>query len=86
MLIDCPACARSYHVSSAEIGESGRTVICPRCDARWFVYADGTSTLMPSPDDLQTPSFSARPAVMPFDGAVGGDRPSQVFLAEHADR
>lgn len=36
MLIDCPACARSYHVSPAEI-EGGRTVICPRCDARWFV-------------------------------------------------
>ena len=36
MLIDCPACARSYHVSPADI-DGGRTVICPRCDARWFV-------------------------------------------------
>lgn len=73
MLIDCPACARSYHVSRAEIGENGRTVICPRCEAQWFVYGDGTSTLMPSPDDLQTASFSARPAVVPFDVAA---RPS----------
>ena len=76
MLIDCPACARSYHVSSAEIGESGRTVICPRCDAHWFVYGDGTSTLMPSPHDLQIPSFSGRPAVTPFDGTASGLRAS----------
>ena len=36
MLIDCPTCARSYHVSPAQI-EGGRTVICPRCDAQWHV-------------------------------------------------
>ncbi len=41
MLIDCPSCARSYHVPRAEIGESGRTLICPRCEASWFVDADG---------------------------------------------
>lgn len=39
MLIDCPTCARSYHVSPAQI-EGGRTVICPRCDARWHVGGD----------------------------------------------
>ena len=39
MLIDCPTCARSYHVSAAQI-EGGRTVICPRCDARWHVGGD----------------------------------------------
>ena len=36
MLIDCPTCARSYHVSPAQI-EGGRTVICPRCHAHWHV-------------------------------------------------
>ncbi len=41
MLIDCPSCARSYHVPRADIGESGRTLICPRCEASWFVDADG---------------------------------------------
>ena len=41
MLIDCPSCARSYHVARAEIGESGRTLICPRCEASWFVDGDG---------------------------------------------
>ena len=42
MLIDCPSCARSYHVVRAEIGEAGRTLICPRCEAAWFVDAGGT--------------------------------------------
>ncbi len=41
MLIDCPSCARSYHVGRADIGESGRTLVCPRCEASWFVDADG---------------------------------------------
>lgn len=36
MLVDCPDCARSYQLDAAEIGESGRVLICPRCDARWF--------------------------------------------------
>ena len=35
MLIDCPGCARSYHVSSADLGVRGRTVVCPRCGTRW---------------------------------------------------
>ena len=46
MLIDCPACARSYHVSPAEI-EGGRTVICPRCDARWFVESMAAAAFAP---------------------------------------
>ncbi len=37
MLIDCPSCARSYHVSRAAIGETGRTVVCQICNTRWFV-------------------------------------------------
>lgn len=61
MLIDCPACARSYHVSRAEIGEEGRSVICPRCDARWFVDTDGTGTLMPPLEDLPTTAIGSRP-------------------------
>ena len=40
MLVDCPGCARSYHVSTDEIGERGRVVICPRCAARWFLRYD----------------------------------------------
>jgi predicted Zn finger-like uncharacterized protein len=39
MLIDCPSCARSYHVSRAALGESGRNVVCQICDTRWYVEA-----------------------------------------------
>ena len=41
MLIDCPGCARSYHVSSADLGARGRTLVCPRCDAHWHHGAPG---------------------------------------------
>jgi predicted Zn finger-like uncharacterized protein len=39
MLTDCPSCARSYHVSRAALGESGRNVVCQICDTRWYVEA-----------------------------------------------
>ncbi len=42
MLLDCPGCVRSYHVSDADLGRRGRTVICPRCDARWYQDRGGT--------------------------------------------
>lgn len=62
MLIDCPACERSYHVSRAEL-DGGRTVICPRCDARWFAGGDGAlATLEPSLDDLRAEGVSRRAA------------------------
>lgn len=35
MLIDCPGCARSYHVSPDDLGPRGRTLVCPRCERRW---------------------------------------------------
>lgn len=60
MLLDCPACASSYHVSRADIGEEGRAVICPRCEARWFVQCDAYGTLVPV-NDLRTTSISRRP-------------------------
>jgi predicted Zn finger-like uncharacterized protein len=41
MLIDCPGCAKSYHIVKAALGPSGRRVACPRCDTIWFVTADG---------------------------------------------
>lgn len=40
MLIDCPACARSYHISRTAMGAHGRQVICPRCQETWFVAAE----------------------------------------------
>jgi predicted Zn finger-like uncharacterized protein len=65
MLIDCPACSRSYHVSSGDIGVGGRTVICPRCEARWFVHGDGPGALVPLPSDLPAQAFSSRLAAAP---------------------
>lgn len=41
MHIDCPGCGKSYHIRTAELGANGRRVACPRCDAIWFVGADG---------------------------------------------
>ena len=52
MLIDCPGCARSYHVSSADLGSRGRTLVCPRCDARWHQDTPGP--------DLALTAVSAR--------------------------
>ena len=45
MLLDCPACARSYHVNPAELG-GGRTVVCPRCHTEWFAEADGQAAAL----------------------------------------
>ena len=59
MLIDCPACARSYHVDRVEI-EGGRTVICPRCDARWRVEVDGdVRPAAPALPNLDSASLAA---------------------------
>ena len=46
MLLDCPACARSYHVDRANL-DGGRLVVCPRCHAEWFV--DGPDVLPATP-------------------------------------
>lgn len=43
MLIDCPACAKSYHIVKAVLGSRGRRVACPRCDTIWFVTPEGTT-------------------------------------------
>jgi predicted Zn finger-like uncharacterized protein len=37
MLIDCPGCAKSYHLSRTSLEPHGRNVVCPRCAASWFV-------------------------------------------------
>ncbi len=40
MLIDCPACAKSYHIGRAALGPHGRNVACPQCLTSWFVTPD----------------------------------------------
>ena len=36
MLIDCPGCAASYHITKAALGPNGRRVACPRCQTVWL--------------------------------------------------
>lgn len=63
MQIDCPGCAKSYHIVKAALGPQGRRVACPRCDAVWFVAAEGTqgrlAPLIPTP--LEIPANDVRP-------------------------
>jgi predicted Zn finger-like uncharacterized protein len=83
MLIDCPSCARSYHVSRAEIGESGRAVICPRCEASWIVDGDGMRRdPQPGPAEILTTVVSARPTGPMAD--VVAPRPSLIRRAAPA--
>src|SRR5579875_2194604 len=51
MLIDCPGCAKSYHIIRAALGPNGRRVACPRCDTIWFVspYGATDATTVPPP-------------------------------------
>jgi predicted Zn finger-like uncharacterized protein len=43
MLVDCPGCAKSYHIVEAALGPKGRRVACPRCDTIWFVGTQGSA-------------------------------------------
>ena len=36
MLIDCPSCRASYHITKATLEPNGRRVACPRCETIWF--------------------------------------------------
>ena len=56
MLIDCPGCAKSYHVSRATLEPHGRNVVCPRCTAAWYVAAQAPETAVP---DVATMEISA---------------------------
>ena len=44
MLIDCPGCGKSYHIIKTVLGSAGRRVVCPCCDAVWFVAPDADET------------------------------------------
>lgn len=70
MLIDCPSCARSYHVKQDEIGNEGRTLICPRCRSRWFVDGNGRAR-----EELSAVAINAR-VVSEAPARLKGRRPS----------
>jgi len=60
VLIDCPGCAKSYHIGRQALGSSGRKVACPHCGSRWFVAADAQMTPDPqaAPDMVEPDFFS----------------------------
>ena len=66
MILNCPNCSTRYLLSSAAIGEEGRTVRCAKCSHEWFQDADmehsaGYEGLSPEEDHTD---FTAREDVM----------------------
>jgi predicted Zn finger-like uncharacterized protein len=63
MLIDCPSCAKSYHIGRAALGPRGRNVACPQCLTSWFVTPDAKGiadrSLDEAEDDFGAPEISA---------------------------
>ncbi len=53
MQIECPGCAKSYHIIKAALGPNGRRVACPRCDSIWFVAAEGVSIASALPATIE---------------------------------
>jgi predicted Zn finger-like uncharacterized protein len=55
MILVCPSCSARYLLSSAALGEEGRTVRCAKCDHEWFAEPDYEST--EAPDSLHEDEF-----------------------------
>jgi predicted Zn finger-like uncharacterized protein len=62
MLLECPVCATSYQANRADL-EGGRLVICPRCDARWRVDAEGRRDAPAPARAIPRPREAPMPAV-----------------------
>lgn len=62
MQIDCPGCAKSYHIIKAALGPRGRRVACPRCDSIWFVAAGASAgqLVIPAPIEIRGKDFRPR--------------------------
>ena len=69
MMIDCPSCATAYHVTSAAVGR-GRSVICPRCAARWFLPGTGAAAPVPV---AATAARADRPVAQPAPAAAAAN-------------
>ncbi len=65
MFTDCPTCARTYQISRAALGESGRTVVCPSCQTRWYVAGpetEGVGVPLPALDRARPAMPAPRPS------------------------
>jgi predicted Zn finger-like uncharacterized protein len=62
VLIDCPGCAASYHITKAALGPNGRRLACPRCETVWRA----TPELPPATGMIKAiPQFSPEEAPPP---------------------
>ncbi len=80
MMIDCPSCATSYHVSQTAIG-AGRAVVCPRCAAQWFVRGVGVRDVAPT---VQASAHAPEPKLRPVpkrDPKVTQPVPQRIWCA-----
>jgi predicted Zn finger-like uncharacterized protein len=64
MLIDCPGCAKSYHISRAALGPQGRNVVCPHCLTSWFAAPEVHGIASRDAEDADD-GFAAQMAVQP---------------------
>lgn len=51
MILTCPACASSYFIEDAKLGEKGRTVRCASCRHTWHAMPEPEAKLEDSGDD-----------------------------------
>ena len=61
MFTDCPSCAQTYQISRAALGSSGRSVVCPSCQTRWYVAVPEAEELF-APFSALDPARRAEPA------------------------
>jgi predicted Zn finger-like uncharacterized protein len=62
VLIDCPGCSASYHITKAALGPSGRKVACPRCETVWLAKPAAPEPEDTLPTDTQISSDHWSPA------------------------
>jgi predicted Zn finger-like uncharacterized protein len=78
VLIDCPGCGASYHITKAALEPNGRRLACPRCDCVWFakppsreIGSPFAADVRPSPDERLPP-----PKLPDYARAIAVSRPS----------
>jgi len=94
--IDCPGCARAYHISRQALGSHGRKVACPHCGSRWFVAADAqtmpeseegpdffASDIISEAPEITAEATSARPRQPTYEELYGTPKARRVEVQPH---